>query len=47
MIEDFIQDMFVNYFIFFSMMISPFLKRNNNKDWGEIYEERCSGNIKR
>jgi hypothetical protein len=47
MIEDYIQKILINYFIFFSLVVSPFLKIKSNKDWGDIYEERCSGNIKR
>jgi len=47
MIEDFIQKVLINYFIFFSLMVNPFLKTKSDKDWGDIYEERCSGNVKR
>ena len=47
MIEDYFQKVLINYFIFFSLIVSPFLKTKAEKDWGEIYEDRCSGNIKR
>ena len=47
MIEDYFQKVLINYFIFFSLVVSPFLKTKSKKDWGEIYEDRCSGNTKR
>jgi len=46
MTEDIFQKILINYFILFSFIITPFLKKNSKNDWGEIYEERFSGNLK-
>lgn len=47
MIENYFQKVLINYFIFFSILINPFLKNKSSKKWDEIYEDRCSGNIDR
>jgi hypothetical protein len=46
MIKKYMQETLINYMIFYGYCFYPltFLKKKDERDWSEIYLERCSGN---